>query len=422
MKPLDTSHCDVLVCGGGAGGIGAAIGAAKAGARVCLIEKYGFLGGAATTSQVLAYCGIYQQGQDPVQAVAGVASELIAELKTLGLDAQPHRSETTGNWIVMLDTELLKLALDRLLRRYHIDVRLHTRCAAVSRTGKDIEAVTIAGMEGRNRVVADAFVDASGDANLAMLTGIDYQIGNRENQLQALTMPMRIGGVDPAVKIDRAALREVIAEYNQHGRFPIARTDGGILIKLPVSRNLWWMLVDLPLDDLTSRSFTWAEMNGREMAHEYIAMLRQVPGCENAYLANTGPQVGVRETRHPESRYTLTSDDVLDGREGDDSIARAAWPIELHAEAGKPVYHSIQGRGYAQIPYDSLRAKGVDNLWYAGRVIGADDEAYGSVRVMGTAFATGQAAGVAAADFSDRQQVADIASVQRQLLAQGAML
>lgn len=422
MSDLNTAYYDVVVCGGGAGGVGAAIGAAKAGAKVCLVEKYGFLGGAATTSQVLAYCGLYQQGKEPVQAVSGVAEELLTELRTLGLSADPHRSETTGNWIVMLDTELLKLALDRLLRKYQVDIHLHTRCAAVSRTGKDIEAVTLAGMEGRSRVVAEAFVDASGDANLAMLTGVDYQIGNREHQLQALTMPLRIGGVDPSVKINRAMLKEAIGQYNLKGQYPIARTDGGILIRLPLSRDLWWMLVDLPLTDLTSRSFTTAEMNGREMAHDYLAMLKTLPGCEQAYLVATGPQVGVRETRHPQSRYTITREDILEGVEREDSVARAAWPIELHAEAGKPVYHSIGGRGYAHIPYNSLRAKGVDNLWYAGRVIGADDYAYGSVRVMGTAFATGQAAGVAAADFADRHHVSDVASVQKQLLDQGAML
>jgi hypothetical protein len=78
-------------------------------------------------------------------------------------------------------------------------------------------------------------------------------------------------------------------------------------------------------------------------------------------------------------------------------VARAAWPIEDHAVPGKPVYESIGGAGYADIPLDCLRAKGLDNLYYAGRTIGADAAAYASVRVMGTAFATGEAAGRAAA-------------------------
>lgn len=416
------SQYDVLVCGGGAGGLGAAIGAAKAGAKVCLVEKYGFLGGAATTSQVLAYCGIFQQGQAPVQAVSGVAEDLLDELRALGLDADAHCSETTGNWIVLLDTEILKLALDRLTQRYNIDVRLHTRCAAVSRTGKALEGVTLAGMDGRQRVVAETFIDASGDANLAMLSGVDFRVGSVDQKLQALTMPMRISGVQPNTRVDRNALVELIADYNQHGDYPIARTDGGIIIPLPISADFWWMLVDLPLSDLSSQSFTTAEMSGRAMANDYLQLLRKLPGFEQSYLVSTGPQVGVRETRHPASRYEMTAEDLLQGRLRDDGIARAAWPIELHAEAGKPVYHSIGGPGYAHIPYDSIRAKGVDNLWYAGRVIGADDEAYGSVRVMGTSFASGEAAGVAAFDYAKHNHDINVARVQQSLLEQGALI
>lgn len=414
---------DVVVCGAGAAGIGAAVGAAKTGARVCLVEKYGFLGGAATNAQVLAYCGLFQQGQTPVRAVAGVGQEVVSELKKHRLDGEAFRSETTGNWIVLLDPEVLKFALDRVVLAHGIDVKLHTRLAAVSRTGERIEAVTLAGMDGRSHVVADSFVDASGDANLAMLAGIDCRIGDEEGRLQALTMPLRIGGIAPNLHIDRAALSDVIAGYNQDGRYPIARTDGGIIIRLPLSQDMWWMTVDLDFADLTSDSFTEAEMAGRARAHDYVDMLRRrMPGFENAYLVATGPQVGVRETRHPEARYEITREDVLQGRQREDGIARAAWPIELHGEAGKPVYHPIGGPGFFHVPYDAIRAKGIANLWYGGRVIGADPHAYGSIRVMGTAFATGQAAGVAAADYVDTNNRVVVEGVQKRLFEQDALL
>ena len=101
----------------------------------------------------------------------------------------------------------------------------------------------------------------------------------------------------------------------------------------------------------------------------------------------------------PPARYDLTADDLRTGRQRSESIAKAAWPIEDHSVPGKPMYHSIGGDGFASIPLDCLRAKGLDNVFYAGRLIGADDMAYGSIRVMGTAFATGEAAGRAASDF-----------------------
>ncbi|WP_157014606.1 FAD-dependent oxidoreductase [Mesorhizobium xinjiangense] len=423
MKNRIEADFDVVVCGGGAAGIGAAVGAAKAGARVCLVEKYGFLGGAATTSQVLAYCGLFQQGHEPVRAVAGVAQDLVDELKTGGLDGEAFRSETTGNWIVLLDPEVLKFSLDRLVLRHGIDVRLHTRVAAATRTGKRIEAVTLAGMDGREHVVADAFVDASGDANLAMLAGVDYRVGDLEGRLQALTMPIRIGGIAPDLKIDRARLQSLIAAYNEQGAYPIQRTDGGIIIRLPLSRDMWWMTVDLAISNLKSESFSRAEMEGRAMAHDYLDLLRKgMPGFENAYLVATGPQVGIRETRHPQARLELTARDVLEGTQSPTSMARAAWPSELHGEAGKPVYTPVGGRGYFQVPYDAIRAASLDNLWYGGRLIGADPQAYGSVRVMGTAFATGEAAGVAAADYVDGDHRIDAASVQKRLLAQGALI
>ncbi len=96
----------------------------------------------------------------------------------------------------------------------------------------------------------------------------------------------------------------------------------------------------------------------------------------------------------------MTAEDLLSGRRRGDGVARAAWPIEDHSVPGKPIYREIGGEGFADIPLDCLRAKDVDNLFYAGRLIGADPLAYGSIRVMGTAFATGEAAGKASTTVS----------------------
>ena len=129
MPRIETDF-DVVIVGGGAGGVGAALGAAKAGARVALIEKYGFLGGAATNAQVLAYCGFFQQGDTPVPAVAGAGEQVLEELRRLGVAAAPYHSPTTGNWIVLIDPERVKVALDRLLAEHGVTVFLHARAAA----------------------------------------------------------------------------------------------------------------------------------------------------------------------------------------------------------------------------------------------------------------------------------------------------
>ncbi|MEQ8294896.1 MAG: FAD-dependent oxidoreductase [Nitratireductor sp.] len=414
---------DVIVVGGGAGGVGAALGAAKAGAKVCLVEKYGFLGGAATNAQVLAYCGFFQQGGAPRQAVSGAGEQVLEALRALGVKAEPYHSETTGNWIVLLDPERLKVALDRLCAAHGVDVMLHTRLAAVSRTGSRLEAATLAGMDGRSRVAAEAFVDASGDANLALVAGVDYRVGDEERRLQAATMPVRIGGLDPDLKIDRAAIKAAVDTYNERAEFKINRTDGGIYTRVPGSSDFWWLVIDREMADLGTRTFTRAEQSGREMALLLVDVLREkVPGFERAWLAQTGPQIGVRESRHPAARYEITYDDVVGGRQREDGVARAAWPIELHKEAGKPFYQSIGADGFFHVPLDAVTARGLDNLWYAGRVVGADSLAYGSIRVMGTAFATGEAAGTAAALAAEAGKAPDAGTVRARLIENGAMI
>ena len=414
---------DVVVTGGGAGGIAAAIGAAKAGARVCLVEKYGFLGGAAANAQVLAYCGFFHQGGEPVPAVAGVGDDVLRVLRTMGLDGRPHRSPTTGNWIVLLDPERLKVALDRVCAEHGVDVLLHTRVAAATRTAETIEAVTIAGMDGRSRLVAEAFVDASGDANLALVAGHALRIGDGEGRLQAFTMPLRIGGLARDMPLSREALKAAVAIFNTRSQHPIHRTDGGIYTLVPGTSDLWWLIIDRDMPDLSSRSFTRAEQEGREMALLMVDVLRgNTPGFEAAWLAQTGPQIGVRETRHPTARCEVTRADILEGRQRSDGVARGAWPMELHGEAGKPVYERVGGQGYFHIPLDALHARDLGNLWYAGRVIGADPHAYGSTRVMGTAFASGEAAGVAAALSTAQGHPPEASAVRAQLVAQGALI
>lgn len=399
MSRRPESAYDVIVAGGGAGGIGAALGAAMSGSRVLLVEKYGFLGGAATASQVLAYCGFFQQSRDPIPAVAGAGTVVLDELASLGLDTAAFRNEITGNWIIRLDPEVVKYALDRVLRKFGIDVLLHTRVAAATVTAESIESITLAGMEGRRRVEAEAFVDATGDGNLALVSGLFFRVGNSDGALQAASAPIRIGGIRGDIKINRNEIVECFKKYNAAGSpYPMLRNDGGIYTRVPGSDDVWWMAIDFSMPDLSSESFTKAEQFARAAAHEYVAALRQsVSGFEKAYLISTGPQIGIRESRHPEARYEMTRDDLASGRLRPDGVARAAWPMEDHGCAGKATYHPIGGSGYAHIPLDALRAKRLGNLWLAGRVIGADAMAFASIRVMGTAFASGEAAGTAAA-------------------------
>ena len=422
VRPVtERDRYDVLVVGGGAGGAGAAIGAARTGARVLLVERYGFLGGAATNAQVLSYCGFFACGGEPRAVVAGVGAELLGELRALGLDTAPVRSKS-GNWIVMIDPEATKLAFDRLVLQQRMDLRLHTRLVGAARVDGRIDAVTLADHRGVHRVAAACYVDASGEASLASYAGVPLrQPGGPGAQLQPASFPVRIGGVNPEAVVDRSRMTALIAAYNATASIPIARADGGVLARLPVSGDFWWMAIDLDTDGLSGAELARAETSARERAWQSLGVLRQLPGFEGAYIVSTGPQIGIRETRRPHSRQDVTAGDGHEGRRRPDAVARAGWPMEVHEAPGRTRFVALGGEGFFDIPLDALRAREVDNLWLAGRVIGADSEAYGSVRVMGTAFATGQAAGVAAGQAANGGP-ADAQAVRQALRSQGALV
>jgi hypothetical protein len=220
---------------------------------------------------------------------------------------------------------------------------------------------------------------------------------------------------------DRALLTDLIAAYNRDAEMPILRRDGGVLMRLPGTDDMWWMAIDLDTDGVSGADLARAEMLAREQAWRFIAVLRRHPGFERARIAATGPQLGIRETRRPRSWRDVTAADGLAGRRDVAGIARASWPMEVHEAPGRSRFVAIGGERFFDVPLDALRAEGCDNLFLAGRVIGADAEAYGSVRVMGTAFATGQAAGVAAARLA-AGNATDAKALRDVLAGQGAIV
>lgn len=422
MMPVTESH-DVVVVGGGAAGVAAAIGAARAGARTVLVERYGFLGGAATNSQVLSFCGFFVRDPDgdvAVPAVGGIGREVIDRLVAHGTAPRPTKTRL-GNWVVFFQPESLKLVLDEMTTEAGVIVRLHSLLVSAERTGDRITVIDVADHDGLHRLAATTFVDASGEADLCARAGVPLLgAATLGTPVQAASFPARIGGIDPDTTPDPERLAAIVATLAEPGSPAMLRPDGGTFYTLPGTSDRWWMGLDAVTDGVSAKSLTAAERACRATAARFIDALRALPGCAGARLVSTGPQLGIRESRRPAARRVVSRAEAAQGRTSTTGIARAAWPIEVHATPGKPSMVPIGGPGWFHVPLEALHAFEIDNLWLGGRIVGCDAQAHGSVRVMGTAFATGHAAGVAAAHMVAGSL--DPERVRETLIGQGAIL
>jgi hypothetical protein len=408
---------DVAVVGGGSAGVAAAVAAARLGAKVALIERYGFLGGAATHSLIMTYDGFLYRGERPEWAVGGIGRELLGELDRFASRVEPVLSPNR-NWVLPFNPESAKAALDSLVLRSTVATRLHAMVVEASVSDERIVSLVAADHAGRFTVAADAFIDASGEGNLSTLAGVPTAFADQPRY--AASLCVRIAGVPPDIAIDRAFLARVSSAVPDDEVPAILRPDGGFVLRLSENDDLWWMGVDILTDGVSSSSLSEAEQKCRATAWAFVRQLRLVPGCERATLSSSGPQLGIRETRHPQARYMIGDDDALSGRRVDTPVARAVWPVERHDTPGRPTMVPIGGDGFFDIPAASIRASRFDNLWLAGRTVGAERGAFSSLRVMGTGFATGQAAGTAAA--LALQGRCDYPALRKVLLDQGAIL
>jgi hypothetical protein len=448
---LQAAEADVLVVGGGPAGLGAALAAADAGAGVVLVERYGFLGGNATAALVMPWMSFHTRRPQPPRlgdvglfptdhgegepVVAGKHVEIIDRL--VQSDGAVLPSRETG-YTVPFDPEVFKqVALD-LLDGVGVRYLLHAFASGVRTPGQASEVV-FETKSGPVVVSAKVTVDCTGDGDIAAAAGAPYQIGRASDGLvQPMTLMFRTIGFD-ATEFERYVaehpdqwrsvhgLWDLIDEATAAGDLDLARED--ILFfntahpgEVAVNSTRVTQVFGTDVFDLTRAE----AVSHRQMAQVAAFLRDYVPGFAEAYVAQSGVQVGVRETRRILGDHMLTGEDILTARKFDDVIARGTYPVDIHDPKGKgTVLRSVPAGDAYDVPLRCLLPRDVDDLLTAGRCISGTHEAHSSYRVTPTAMATGQAAGVCAAlaaASGRRPRDVDIAAVQAELIRQGADL
>ena len=421
----DTLEGDVVVVGGGPAGLCAAVAAARGGAKVILVEKNAFCGGMATAGMVAPFMTCYDSGGDKM-LIRGLFEELIERLIAVGGAIHPSKVESKTAFTSYIDkghvhvtpfkAESLKIVADEMLAEAGVKILYHTQLVDAETAGDRVTRIIVAMKEGLASIRAKAFIDCTGDGDLAAMAGAEYTVGNKEGKMQPATMFFTVGDVDVS-KVDAdiaenwdnfyrkdginyRSLHWWVAKAKENGDWPLDRVSIGLFRGVEEDEFSINTSRVMNIDGTKSESLTEGEIAGRQQVRIIFNFLKKyVPGFENSRLILSGSTLGIRETRHIKGIRTLCVDDVLGCVVPEDSIMLAANSVDVHGKYGPKSNEYITipaGKCYG-IPYGTMIPPAFSNLAVAGRPISADCESAGAIRVMPPCMGIGQAAGTAVA-------------------------
>jgi ribulose 1,5-bisphosphate synthetase/thiazole synthase len=432
---------DVLVVGSGPGGLAAALAAARAGADVTLVERFGCFGGNLTVVGVEGFA--WYRHEQTVEA-GGIGREFEERAREMGAAVRDRQSLSYE-----IDSEGFKLVADRLVEEAGVQPMLHRMFVAPVMDGDAVSGVIVESKAGREAILARRVIDATGDADVAERAGAPT-IKTPPEQMQAASVMFHMTGVDKQAFLDgvradpqtygdwSAGEWEIETSGKEHEMFspflskPFAQAihDGVIPPHLNTIAGTWGAVHDTGeltymnlihlagCDGTDPDSLTRFEIEGRRQVMLAIEALRRyTPGCAAARLRNFGMTIGIRDTRKIDAAYNLTEADVFGEARFRDSVGIYPEFIDGHGVLVLPT----TGR-YMHVPYRAMLPKRVKNLLVTGRAIGGDRMAHAATRNMACCAVAGQGAGIAAAisiNSGHELERVDIDVVQAELDRQG---
>lgn len=413
IKPTPViEQADIVVCGGGPAGVAAALGAARMQQQlgqkpnVRLLEVHGQLGGVWTTG-LLSW--IIDAGNKH-----GVMAEVIEKINAKRAELGEAPPVKTG---CPYDVEQMKLLIEQLCVKAGVKVLLHTRVVgAMVNDNKQLTHVLIENKTGRQAIAAKVFIDCTGDGDLAAQAGCACEYGRPDPndpskiQAQPFSMLCLLTGLD---RDDAKPYheREGVAWGTPKDNLRAAMQAGGAdpsygkPTLFEIYPDLFAMMAnhEYGFSGLNAQDISDATIQSRKEVHELVEALRKQGGCwQKLRIVATASQIGVRESRRPKGIYTLTVDDLVEGRCFDDAVCKCTFGIDVHATSKSNAGGGIEAKPVSRtqpydIPYRSLVSAEIDGLLFAGRCISGDFFAHSSYRVTGNSVALGEGAGAAAA-------------------------
>jgi hypothetical protein len=391
---------DVLVIGGGTAGFGAALGAARAGASVRLIEGTSKIGG------VMAFCpGMPWGGGYPIgRSIGGVFGELTDQLLAMDppmAEVRPSALENFGAEVIY-DHEAAVFAMFQMLEDAGVEVHLNTFAGAPVLDGGRIARIECTDRTGPMVIEAGMVIDASGDGDTSARAGVPFMVGDGRGNMMGVTLSFSMAGADWA---------RVFAKGDPYFEEEAAAGIAAGLIHPDLAKlylmkgfhrdTVFCNSVHIRgVDGTDPQAVARATQEGRRRCHQLARFLvSHVPGFETARMSELGPTVGVRETRKLEAVHRILAQDLRAGAKPDDGIVACDNPIDDVMRGDADMTHdAIVAEGdYYTIPFRAMVPEAPVNLAFAGRLVCADPAAFASVRGMPQCMAMGQAAGTAAA-------------------------